>query len=50
MTHKEDNLVLATMLAGLTSGFVGKLVLHPLDTIKAKIQVQAGSTLRFNAK
>ncbi len=31
---------LASSLAGLIGSSVGKTVLHPIDTVKAKLQVQ----------
>lgn len=40
--------VLSTMLGGATSGFLGRLICHPLDTCKARIQ--APLTLGYASK
>lgn len=38
--NKQENLFLkATLISSSISGFIGKLVSHPVDTIKAKMQV-----------
>ena len=36
---KSDKTVVITMLSGLFAGSLAKLFTHPLDTLKAKIQV-----------
>jgi hypothetical protein len=36
---KETSAAVSTV-AGLLVGAVGKMILHPIDTIKAKIQVR----------
>jgi hypothetical protein len=41
---KSDKTVFITMVSGLFSGSVAKLFTHPIDTIKAKIQVETGKT------
>jgi hypothetical protein len=49
MVNKEnknsDKTVLVTMLSGLFSGSIGKLITHPIDTIKAKIQINSGKNI-----
>jgi hypothetical protein len=40
---KKDKTVQITMVSGLFSGSFAKLITHPLDTIKAKIQVHTKS-------
>lgn len=37
---KKDKTVLITMISGLFSGSIAKLITHPIDTIKARIQVE----------
>jgi hypothetical protein len=39
----SDSSLLATMLASSSSGLLARLPLHPLDTIKAQMQVQTSS-------
>lgn len=36
---KEEIFLKATLIASSFSGFIGKLISHPIDTIKAKAQV-----------
>ena len=36
---KEHLFLKATLIASSISGFLGKLISHPLDTVKAKAQV-----------
>jgi hypothetical protein len=36
---KEELFLKATLIASSISGFLGKLLSHPLDTVKAKAQV-----------
>ena len=39
---KSDKTVFITMVSSLFSGSVAKLFTHPIDTVKAKIQVVKG--------
>lgn len=40
MSHGiEDNTIKITMISSLFCGSLAKLITHPLDTVKAKIQV-----------
>jgi hypothetical protein len=42
--HKaEEYSFVASMLAGASAGIVARLPCHPIDTIKAKLQVDIGS-------
>ena len=37
--NNNDNFVLPTMLSGATAGLIGRLICHPIDTCKTRIQV-----------
>ena len=37
----ERLFIKATLIASSVSGFLGKFLSHPLDTIKAKVQVKS---------
>lgn len=41
---KADKTVMISMISGLFGGSTAKLITHPVDTLKAKIQVNAGRT------
>ena len=46
--NKEDKssaIIKSTFLASLLAGAIGKALFHPIDTIKAKLQVKSGTTL-----
>ena len=36
----------SSMLAGATAGFVSRIICHPIDTIKAKMQVRVRASAR----
>ena len=42
---KSSAMLKSTFLASLLSGAIGKTLFHPIDTIKAKLQVNPGTTL-----
>lgn len=45
---KSDKTVMITMISGLFSGSIAKLFTHPIDTVKAKIQVETGKSKILN--
>jgi hypothetical protein len=45
---KSDKTVMITMVSGLFSGSIAKLFTHPIDTVKAKIQVETGKSKILN--
>ena len=38
--NKSDNTMKITMVSSLFCGSLAKMITHPLDTVKAKLQVQ----------
>lgn len=45
---KKDKTVLISMISGLLSGATAKLFIHPIDTIKAKVQVETKETQKIS--
>lgn len=45
----ESHRLLATALGSATSGMIARIPLHPLDTIKARIQVQTAGNVELRA-
>jgi hypothetical protein len=41
--HNENKQAISSALAGMMASSVGKTILHPIDTVKAKIQVRDGA-------
>lgn len=39
MTQKNSNEIAATTVASTLAGFIAKIAVHPIDTVKAKVQV-----------
>jgi len=46
--EKSDKTVYITMISGLFSGSIAKLFTHPIDTIKAKIQIDEGKGTKIS--
>jgi hypothetical protein len=46
--EKSDKTVYITMISGLFSGSIAKLFTHPIDTIKAKIQIDEGKNTKIS--
>lgn len=42
-SNKKDRTVLISMISGLFSGSIAKLITHPIDTIKARVQIETKS-------
>lgn len=39
MKEEKDKLLEITLYSGMLAGILGKIICHPIDTIRAKIQV-----------
>ena len=50
MSEKSDNIALASAFAGILGSSSGKLFSHPVDTLKAKLQVMAGASFSKEKK
>jgi hypothetical protein len=48
ITNKNDKVVLVSMISGLLSGAIAKIITHPIDTIKAKVQIETKSTEKIS--
>jgi citrate lyase gamma subunit len=45
--QEKDNIALVSAISGIIGSSSGKIVLHPLDTIKARLQVTSKTEFKF---